>query len=92
MDFNAGNFFTLTLVSGSVPTRLEPTNIKAGQTISLVVTQAATLSGSITFPTTFKFPSGSSYVPSAVTSSKDIVTFITVDTSTIFASAVKNLV
>jgi hypothetical protein len=92
MDFNAGNFFTLTLVSGSIPTRLEPTNIKAGQTISLVVTQAATLSGSITFPTTFKFPSGSSYVPSAVTSSKDIVTFITVDTSTIYASSVKNLI
>lgn len=92
MDFNAGNFFTLTLVSGSIPTRLEPTNIKAGQTISLVVTQASTLSGSITFPTTFKFPSGSSYVPSAVTSSKDIVTFITVDTSTIYASSVKNLI
>ena len=92
MDFNAGNFFTLTLESGSIPTFINPTNIKAGQTISLVVTQAATLSGSLAFPTTFKFPSGSSYVPSAVTSSKDIVTFITVDTSTIFASAVKNLI
>jgi hypothetical protein len=92
MDFNAGNFFTLTLESGSIPTFINPTNIKAGQTISLVVTQAATLSGSLAFPTTFKFPSGSSYVPSAVTSSKDIVTFITVDTSTIFASSVKNLI
>ena len=92
MDFNAGNFFTITLASGSIPTFINPTNIKAGQTISLVVTQAATLSGSLAFPTTFKFPSGSSYVPSAVTSSKDIVTFITVDTSTIFASSVKNLI
>ena len=92
MDFNAGNFFTITLASGSIPTRIEPTNIKAGQTVSLVVTQAGTLSGSLAFPTTFKFPSGSSYVPSAITSSKDIVTFITVDTSTIFASSVKNLI
>jgi hypothetical protein len=92
MDFNDGNFFTLTLASGSVPTFINPTNIKPGQTISLVVTQASTLSGSLVFPSTFKFPSGSSYVPSALTSSKDIVTFITVDDTTIFASSVKNLI
>ena len=92
MDFNAGNFFTITLQSGSIPTRLEAANIKAGQTVSLVVTQASSLSGSLVFPSTFKFASGSAYIPSAVASATDIVTFLTVDTSTIYASSVKNLI
>ena len=91
LDFNAGNLFTLTLVSGSIPTFINPTNIKAGQTISLVVTQAATLSGSLAFPTTFKFPYGFSYTSSVTSSAVDVLTFVTVNTSTIYASAVKNL-
>jgi hypothetical protein len=92
MDFNAGNFFTLTLVSGSIPTFINPTNIKAGQTVSLVVTQASVLSGSLAFPTTFKFPYGSAYTASVTASAVDVITFMTVNTSTIYASSVKNLV
>lgn len=91
IDFNRGNYFTLTLNSGSIPTLLNPSNIRAGQTISLVVTQAATLSGSLTFPTSFKFPTGSYYTASRVTGAVDILTFTTVDTTNIYAVSVKGM-
>lgn len=91
MDFNAGNYFTLRLNSGSIPTRLNPTNVRAGQTISLVVTQAATLSGSLSFPTIFKFPTGSYYTASRVINAMDVLTFITVDTASIHAVSVKGM-
>jgi hypothetical protein len=91
MDFNAGNYFTLRLNSGSISTRLNPTNVRAGQTISLVVTQAATLSGSLSFPTIFKFPTGSYYTASRVINAMDVLTFITVDTASIHAVSVKSM-
>ena len=91
IDFSAGNYFTLTLSSGSIPTRLNPSNVKPGQTISLVVTQAATLSGSLSFPTIFKFPTGSYYTASKVANAMDVLTFITVDTASIHAVSVKSM-
>jgi len=91
IDFSAGNYFTLRLNSGSIPTRLNPTNVRAGQTISLVVTQAATLSGSLSFPTIFKFPTGSYYTASRVINAMDVLTFITVDTASIHAVSVKSM-
>ena len=91
IDFNAGNYFTLRLNSGSIPTHLNATNVKVGQTISLVVTQAATLSGSLAFPTSFKFPTGSYYTASKVSGAVDILTFITVDTSSIYVTSVKSM-
>jgi DNA-dependent RNA polymerase auxiliary subunit epsilon len=91
MDFNAGNYFTIKLNASATPTRLNPTNVRAGQTISLVVTQAATLSGSLSFPTSVKFPTGSYYTASRVVNAIDILTFITVDTASIHAVSVKSM-
>jgi hypothetical protein len=91
MDLSTGNFFTLTLVSGSV-TQLTATNIKAGQTINLLITQANPASGSLTYNSTIKFPAGNGYVATAASASKDIITFITFDNSTIYAAAINNLV
>lgn len=91
MDLSKGNFFTLTLVSGST-TRLVPSNIKAGQTINLLVTQAAVSSGSLSYNSTFKFTPGNQYTASISSSAQDILTFITFDNSNIYASAIKNLV
>ena len=90
MDLTKGNFFTLTLVSGST-TQLAASNIKAGQTINLLVTQAAAGSGSLSYNSTFKFTPGNQYTASVSSSYKDILTFITFDNSTIYASAIKNL-
>jgi hypothetical protein len=91
MDLSKGNFFTLTLVSGST-TELAASNIKAGQTINLLITQAAAGTGSLSYNSTFKFNPGNQYTASVSSSAKDILTFITFDNSTIYASAIKNLV
>jgi len=91
MDLSKGNFFTLSLVSGS-STQLTATNIKAGQTINLLITQSNPASGSLTYNSTFKFPAGNNYIATAASASKDIITFITFDNSTIYASAINNLV
>jgi hypothetical protein len=91
MDLSKGNFFTLTLVSGS-STELTATNIKAGQTINLLITQSTPASGSLTYNSTIKFPAGNNYIATAASASKDIITFITFDNSTIYASAINNLV
>ena len=88
MDLSGGNFFTLQLVSGS-DTRIEPSNIQAGQTINLLL--STTGSATVSFPSTVKQVSGSSYVPTTTTS-KDVVTFISFDTSDLYLSNVKNLV
>jgi len=93
LDFNNGNFFTLQLVSGSI-THLTATNIKPGQTINLLVKMdsgSAAASGSLTFSPTFKFAGGFDYTPTAITGSQDIVSFVTFDTTQIFATQVKNL-
>lgn len=91
MDLSKGNFFTLTLVSGSA-THLAASNIKQGQTINLLVSQPAGGTGSLSYNSTFDFPAGNAYIPTAITSSKDILTFVTFDSSTIYATSINNLV
>ena len=91
MDLSKGNFFTLTLVSGST-TQLTATNIKAGQTINLLLTQPSVGTGSLSYNSTFDFPAAANYISTPISASKDIITFITFDNSTIYASAINNLV
>jgi len=84
MNCSLGNFFTVSLPSGS--TRFEATNIQPGQTLSLRITN--TTSGSqFTGSASVKFPTGFSYIPTAITSSIDVITFLTFDTGSIFAVA-----
>ena len=91
LDCATENFFTLTLVSGS-NTFINPSNIAAGQTINLRVTQANPGNGTVSFPSSVKQVSGSSYTPSTGTGPQDIVTFISFDASSLYLSNVKNLV
>jgi hypothetical protein len=88
MDLTRGDFFTLQLVSGS-NTRIEPTNIRSGQTISLLLN--TTGSATVSFPTSVKQVSGSAYVPTTATST-DVVTFIAFDTASLYLANVKNLI
>lgn len=88
LDLSNGNFYTLQLVSGS-NTFINPSNILPGQTINLLVN--TTGSGTVSFPSSVKQVSGLTYVPT-ITTSTDIVTFISFDTSSLFLSNVKNLV
>jgi hypothetical protein len=92
LDFGSSNFFTLTLVSGS-STHILPQNVGTGQTINLKVVQPSVGTGTISFPSSFKFPEVAPYTASIVTSSVDVVTFITFeDTGSIYSVAVKRLV
>jgi hypothetical protein len=92
LDFGSSNFFTLTLVSGS-STHIVPQNVGTGQTINLKVVQPSVGVGTISFPSSFKFPEVAPYTASIVTSSVDVVTFITFeDTGSIYSVAVKRLV
>jgi hypothetical protein len=91
MDLIVGNFFTLTLVSGST-THLTATNIRPGQTVNLLLTQPSDGTGSVSYNSTFDFPAGNSYTATPITSSKDIISLITFDSSIIYATSINNLV
>jgi hypothetical protein len=90
IDLSQGNFFTLTLAN-SVNTHISASNVKAGQTINLLVTQGSA-AGTISFNPQFKFATGYAYSASAVNNAKDLVSFATFDTSNIYGAAIKNLV
>ena len=92
LDFGSSNFFTLTLVSGS-STHIVPQNVGTGQTINLKVVQPSVGVGTISFPSSFKFPEVAPYTASLLSDSVDVVTFITFeDTGSIYSVAVKRLV
>ena len=92
-DFSTANFFELTLVN-STNTRVEATNVKPGQTINVLVTQAGSPgNGTISFSSAFDFPAVSPYTASVIADAKDILTFVTfANTGSIYAAAVKNLI
>ena len=88
MDLNAGNFFTLQLVSGS-NTYINPSNILPGQTSILTI--STTGSATVSFPSSIKQPSGSAYVPTTTTG-VDILTFASVNSSSLYVVNVKNMI
>jgi hypothetical protein len=88
LNLNNGNFFELAL-TGSSNIRIEPSNIKPGQTINIKLN--TTGSGTVSFPTSVKQVSGSSYVPSTGTTT-DIVTLVSFDSTNLFLANVKNLI
>jgi hypothetical protein len=92
MNCSLGNFFTLTLPTASA-TLINPSNILPGETISLRITQPASgTAGTVVFPTNVKFPALVPYVASTGNNSVDIITFISFDSSSLFAAATKNLI
>jgi hypothetical protein len=90
IDCSLGNFFTLTLPSSTF-TYLNPTNIKKGETISLLITQGSPVGG-ISYGTNIKFPSSNIYISTATTGSQDILTFVSFDETILYSVATKNLV
>jgi hypothetical protein len=88
LDLTLGNFYTLQLVSGS-NTYINISNIQAGQTS--IINISTTGSGTVSFPSSVKQPSGSSYVPTTTTST-DILTLVSTNSSTVHIVSAKNLV
>jgi hypothetical protein len=89
MDLSLGNFFTLTLPTSSI-TFLNPTNIRPGQSIQLIISQQS-VTGSLRYPNTILFSTGSSYSASVFPNAKDIVSFLS-DTTNLYGVSVKNFV
>ena len=88
LNLNNGNFFTLQLVSGS-NTFINPSNIKAGQTVNILL--STTGSATVSFPSSVLQVSGSSYVPTTTTG-KDVITLVSFDSTNLYLANVKNLV
>lgn len=89
MDMQDGNFFTVTL-QNATDTHLDVANITAGQTITLVVTNNATAAGTLSFAPEYKFAGGTAPVVTATINAKDVLTFVTTDTSNIFGTSLLN--
>lgn len=90
LDCSIGNFFTLTLTSGT-DTVLSPTNITAGQTINVQIIQNSGTAGTISFPSSVKFAGGTDYVASTGLNAVDVLTLVSFDGTSLLATAVKNL-
>jgi len=88
VDLTRASFFTITLTSGTT-THISASNILPGSTSTILVTTDGT--SNVTFPSNVKQPSGSFYTASAV-SAKDILTFISYDSTNLYLASVKNLI
>lgn len=90
MDLSLGNFFTLTLVSGST-THLTATNILPGETIALRVLQPTGSYGNLSVSPSIRFPQTSPYIPTPSGSAIDVISFLVFDTSFVFGVAVNTM-
>lgn len=88
LNLSTGNFFTLQLVQGT-NTFINPSNILPGQTS--ILTLSTTGSATVSFPSSVKQPSGSAYIPTTSTG-VDILTFVSVDSSTLYVANIKNMI
>ena len=89
MDCSTGNFFAITLGGGN-DTRLEASNITAGQTINLKVNNNGVSAGTLSFSGDFEFVDGTAFEVTDSTSAVDIMTFISFDGSSLQATGLKN--
>lgn len=90
VNFNDGNMFTLTLVTGSV-THITPTNIRRGQTINIQINQPAGVSsGSVSFSPNVLFAGGNDYQATATGSAIDLLTFVSLDGTNVLGTSIKN--
>jgi len=90
VNFNDGNMFVITLPTGSV-THFTPTNIKAGQTINIQISQAASAAtGSVTFSPNVRFAGGNDYQATATGSAIDLLTFVSLDGTNVLGTSIKN--
>ena len=90
IDCSVGNFFKLT-IPGASTTQVVASNIQPGQTINVLFEQEVSNSGSITFPSYFKFAGGYDYEPTLQSGSKDIVSMVAFDSTDLYTVSVKNL-
>jgi len=92
LDFNNGSIFTLTLPNSAVNTHISASNLRPGASAALQITQGLAATATVTFASTFTFPSGSSYTAFASSSANDVITLISFDGSIVRAVAANNFI
>lgn len=74
LDFATANNFSMTLPAGGAVTLATPTNLTAGQSGAIVITQNATTAATVAYGTAWKFPNGT--VPTMSTGLGSISTLV----------------
>jgi hypothetical protein len=91
IDCSLGNFYNVNFGSAD-NFRLQATNIKPGETISLRI-QKTNAAATVTIDTgSIQFPYGFGYSMSTGTPKTDILTFISFDTGSLYGVSAKNFV
>ena len=89
IDCSVGNFFTLTLAAG-VDTEIIFSNVQAGQTINLQITNNATTIGTVSFGGNVLFADGTAFTATATLDAIDVMTFVCFDGTNILATGINN--
>lgn len=87
-DFSAGNNFSVTL--GGNRTLANPTNLTAGQSGAIVITQDGTGSRTLAYGSYFKFPSGSAPVLTTTANAVDVLVYFAESATRITARLVSD--
>jgi hypothetical protein len=88
LDCSVGNYFTLAMPAGGT-TVLTPSNITAGQTINIKITQNATAS-TLTYAASIDFPGGTAFTISTGSGEVDVLTLVSFDGTTLQATGLAN--
>ena len=88
IDFSKGNMFTLTLPSAS--THIVPTNIRAGQTCNIQITQPTPGTGSVLFSPLVLFAGGNDYQATTTGSAVDMLSLVSFNGTNTIATSIKN--
>ena len=92
IDFGAANYFTLTLPTSST-THFTATNIRPGTTATLILTTGTGGTGATaSFSPSFLQPQGSSYQPTSGSARRDILSFVSFDTASVYVVSSKNMI
>jgi len=88
LDCSVGNYFTLAMPAGGT-TVLTPSNITAGQTINIKITQNAT-AATLTYAASIDFPGGTAFTISTGSGEVDVLTLVSFDGTTLQATGLAN--
>jgi len=88
LDCSVGNYFTLAMPAGG-STNLVPSNITAGQTINIKITQNAT-AATLTYDHSIDFPGGTAFTISTGAGEVDVLTLVSFDGTTLQATGLAN--
>ena len=88
-DFSANNFFTVTL--GGNRTLANPTNIVAGQSGIIVITQDSTGSRTLAYGSYWKFAGGTAPTLTTTANAVDVLAYYTNSTTSITAVLLNNV-